>query len=88
MDSYWESENRAPPFLTSAPDGGERQTSVHASLSPRKELHPSQHILVRGGPRVGAGLMEKRKYLALVGNRTLNLPLSDPKPRSNFMCEK
>jgi hypothetical protein len=67
----WGSEGIAPPFLTSALDGGERSVSRPVRVSPRERASGTHWIGGWVGPRTGRDAMEQRTIFAPAGNRTL-----------------
>jgi hypothetical protein len=59
----------APPFLTSAPDGGERSPSRPCSFTPGERVPGTHWIGGWIGPRSGLDTVEKTKSFT-AGNRT------------------
>jgi hypothetical protein len=73
----WRSGGKAPPFLTSALDGGEWSASGPGHFTPGETPQVPTGLDRRvGGPQSRSGAMEKRKFLAPTGNRTPAVQLS------------
>jgi hypothetical protein len=63
MKTYWGSGSIAPPFLTSALDGGEWLASCLCRFTPGEGACGTHWIGGWVGPRVGLDTVEKRKIL-------------------------
>jgi hypothetical protein len=63
----WDSGGIAPPFLTSALDGGEWLASRPGSFTPGERAPGTHWIGSWVGPRAGLDDVEKRKFLTLPG---------------------
>jgi hypothetical protein len=60
-DDVWGSEGTAPPFLTTASDGGEWSATLTSCFTPR-EIAPGTHWIGGWvGPRAGLDAVEKRR---------------------------
>jgi hypothetical protein len=65
----------APPFLTSARDGGEFRTSRNGRFAPGDRAPGIHWVGDWVDPRAGLDAMEERRYFAPAGNRTPDVQL-------------
>jgi hypothetical protein len=61
----WGNGGIAPPFLTSAPDGGQWSTSCHGRFNPGARTSGTHYIGGWVGPRAGSKLWRREKSLDL-----------------------
>jgi hypothetical protein len=69
-EDMWGSGGIAPPFLTSALDGGEWSASRPGTFTSEKGIPVTHRIRGWVCPRTGLEAMEKRKILPLPGFET------------------